>query len=302
VQNAVDYRDLGAATSGATFFRSIGSSFGVAVFGAIFTNELAYNLQHALSAGHLPPGFNPTAAQSSPQLIHHLPPAIREAYVHAYAISLQPVFLAAAVIGIVAFALAWLLPDVPLRLAAQATDMGKGYAMPAAHTSADEIALALSVLLGRTGHDRFFALLAERAGVPLSPVTSWLLLQLAYHAPIDADLLSRTLELSPAALATPLTQLRQAGFITSVPSSHGNPTPAANGTPRRITLTSAGRQASDRLIDAGHAWFTESLSEWTPEQSAEFAALLGQLVRHLVRDTTSGKALTAPQIVAPASG
>src|SRR5579875_1301473 len=41
VQNSADYADLGAATSGATFFRSIGGSFGVSVFGAIFSNRLA---------------------------------------------------------------------------------------------------------------------------------------------------------------------------------------------------------------------------------------------------------------------
>lgn len=292
VQNAVDYRDLGAATSGATFFRSIGSSFGVAIFGAVFANELAYNLQHALPAGHLPPGFNPAAAEASPQLIHLLPPAIRTAFLHAYAISLQPVFLVAALIGILAVALTWLLPDVPLRLATQATDMGKGYAMPAAHTSADEIALALSVLLGRTGHDHFFAQLAARAGVPLAPATSWLLLQLAHRAPVTDDQLGRDVQLPAAALTHPLTQLRQAGFITT--------NPGANGASRRIILTSAGQQASDRLIDAGHAWFTDLFSEWTPEQNTEFATMLSQLVRHLVRDITSGKALTAPQLATPA--
>jgi EmrB/QacA subfamily drug resistance transporter len=296
VQNAVDYRDLGAATSGATFFRSIGSSFGVAVFGAIFSNDLAYNLQRALHAGHLPPGIDAAAAETSPQLIHHLPPALRDAFIHAYAISLQPVFLVAAVIGIAAFALTWLLPDVPLRVAIQATDMGKGYAMPAAHTSADEIALALGVLLGRTGHDRFFAQLAERADVPLTPAASWLLLQLAHRAPISATQLSDDIEVSSAALTSPLTQLQQAGYISSSPSRLGNATSAAPDGPRHLALTSAGRQASDRLIDAGHAWFTELLSEWTPEQSAEFAAMLGQLVRHLLRDPASGKALTTPHI------
>jgi predicted MFS family arabinose efflux permease len=66
VQNAVDYRDLGAATSGAAFFRSIGSSVGLAVFGAIFSNALTGNLARFLPAGTLPPGFNPQTAQSSP--------------------------------------------------------------------------------------------------------------------------------------------------------------------------------------------------------------------------------------------
>jgi hypothetical protein len=58
VQNAVQYRDLGAATSGVTFFRSIGSSFGVAVFGSIFSNELAINISRYLSKSILPSGVS----------------------------------------------------------------------------------------------------------------------------------------------------------------------------------------------------------------------------------------------------
>ena len=52
VQNAVDYRDLGTATSGATFFRSIGSSVGVAIFGTVFNAQLTH---------HLATGIPPTA-------------------------------------------------------------------------------------------------------------------------------------------------------------------------------------------------------------------------------------------------
>jgi hypothetical protein len=44
VQNSVDYRDLGTGTSGATFFRSIGSSVGVAVFGTVFNRQLTSHL------------------------------------------------------------------------------------------------------------------------------------------------------------------------------------------------------------------------------------------------------------------
>jgi hypothetical protein len=58
VQNVVPYADLGAATSGATFFRSIGGSFGTAVFGAIFASQLKTNLPRYLAGVHLPAGFN----------------------------------------------------------------------------------------------------------------------------------------------------------------------------------------------------------------------------------------------------
>ena len=57
VQNAVPYSELGVATSGATFFRSIGGSFGAAIFGAIFSNVLVGNLVRHLHGAKLPRGL-----------------------------------------------------------------------------------------------------------------------------------------------------------------------------------------------------------------------------------------------------
>src|SRR5206468_8035958 len=54
-QNAVDYKYLGVASSGSTLFRQIGGSIGVALFGAVFANQLASNLATKLPAGaHVP--------------------------------------------------------------------------------------------------------------------------------------------------------------------------------------------------------------------------------------------------------
>ena len=109
VQNAVEPRDLGVATSSATFARSMGGSFGVAIFGAIFANRLQSHLASAL-----PPGVHPPS-NVSPQVVRHLPPSLHDAYVRAVAESLHPVFVTAAVITIFAFLLTWLLREVPLR-------------------------------------------------------------------------------------------------------------------------------------------------------------------------------------------
>ena len=118
VQNAVDYRDLGVATSAATFFRSIGGSFGVAVFGAIFSNQLTGNLAHYLD-GNVPAGLSTSV---SPAAVAQLPPAVHAAFVQAYAESLNAVFLAAVPVALVAFVLTWLLPEVPLRTTPTALD------------------------------------------------------------------------------------------------------------------------------------------------------------------------------------
>jgi EmrB/QacA subfamily drug resistance transporter len=108
-QNAVDYRLLGVATSGATLFRQVGGSIGVSAFGAIFTNELGRELASRLPAGaHAP-------AHASPAVIQHLPAAIHEMYITAVAVALHPVFLTATAVMVVAFGLSWRLRDVPLR-------------------------------------------------------------------------------------------------------------------------------------------------------------------------------------------
>ena len=108
VQNSVDHRLMGVATSGAILFRQIGGSIGVALFGAIFANRLGGNLAERLPGVSLPKTANPKAVQ-------HLPPAIHDAYVSAFAASLQPVFVVGAAVGVAAFLLTWLLREMPLR-------------------------------------------------------------------------------------------------------------------------------------------------------------------------------------------
>ena len=113
VQNAVPYTELGVATSGATFFRSIGGSFGVTIFGAIFSNVLAGNLVHQLGHARLPSGLS--AASITPAILDKLPTAVHHAIAAAYAHSIQTVFIIAAPIGALAFLAAWLIPEVELR-------------------------------------------------------------------------------------------------------------------------------------------------------------------------------------------
>ncbi len=113
VQNAVPWSELGVATSAATFFRSIGGSFGTAVFGAIFSNVLVGNLASQLGGRRPPPGFSTSSV--TPAELHRLGPAIRHGLAIAYSDSIQTVFLIAAPIGLVAFLASWLIPHVELR-------------------------------------------------------------------------------------------------------------------------------------------------------------------------------------------
>jgi EmrB/QacA subfamily drug resistance transporter len=113
VQNGVPHSELGVATSGATFFRSIGGSFGTAIFGAIFSNVLVGNLARHLHGVALPKGFS--SADVTPALLNHLPAAVHAGVVAGYAESIQTVFLVAVPIAALAFLATWLIPQVELR-------------------------------------------------------------------------------------------------------------------------------------------------------------------------------------------
>jgi EmrB/QacA subfamily drug resistance transporter len=113
VQNSVQRSDLGVGTSTVSFLRSVGGSVGVSLFGAFFNNRLAANLLHDLPRGtaiHLP-----TGSGVSLQAIARLPAAVQEAYRIAFAGALTTVFRYAVPAMLLAFALTWLLPEVPLR-------------------------------------------------------------------------------------------------------------------------------------------------------------------------------------------
>ncbi|SAL21480.1 EmrB/QacA family drug resistance transporter [Caballeronia sordidicola] len=109
VQNAVPFKHIGVATSGATLFRSIGGSVGVATFGAIFSNGLQTRLADALPAGMEMPG------SMRPAMVQQLPAMARDIYLNAFAGSMHVVFLVASAVVLLAFALSWFMQDKPLR-------------------------------------------------------------------------------------------------------------------------------------------------------------------------------------------
>ncbi|HEY7358886.1 MAG TPA: MDR family MFS transporter [Ktedonobacterales bacterium] len=281
VQNAVEYRNLGAATSGATFFRSIGGSFGTAVFGSIFASLLIAHLTPLAST--LPPGFNASQVQN-PAALRQLPAAVHAEFIHAYAQSLQAVFLVAAPIAALAFVLTLFLPEVPLRTTAQATDMGETFAVPTARSSLAEIERALSVLASRENREIIYQRIAARAGVTLAPRSIWLLFRIEEQAPISAEALARRCGVPDETLAPVLNQLNRSGFIAVAPAGQ------ADG---QLVLTPEGKQALDKLIAARHAGLAELLADWSPEEEAELATLLLRLSKRMLREDASRQTLTS---------
>jgi EmrB/QacA subfamily drug resistance transporter len=115
VQNSVRYAELGTATSSATFFRAIGGSIGVAVFGAIFTNRLTASLSPQLrAAGKASTHFTPEQLRA----LKDVAPAEYAQYLHAFGHALHIVFLSAVPFAALGIVLSLLLREVPLRVTA----------------------------------------------------------------------------------------------------------------------------------------------------------------------------------------
>ncbi|MER7002169.1 MDR family MFS transporter [Dactylosporangium sp. NPDC000555] len=105
VQNALDPRDMGAGTSAATFFRSLGGSVGVAALGAVMNNQLAKQL-HGAAGG---------VSINAPAQVRALPPAQLQMVEHIFVNALHPVFLAAAVTALVGTLITLALPNKTLQ-------------------------------------------------------------------------------------------------------------------------------------------------------------------------------------------
>jgi EmrB/QacA subfamily drug resistance transporter len=179
VQNTSAFADLGVATSGVTFFRTIGSSFGAAVFGSLFANFLAAHIGPALLAGGAPP-----QAAKSPQALHALPHDVAAPIVRAYADSLDLVFLCAAPVAAVGFVLALFLKEVPLReTEAVGVDLGDGFGMPGSESPDKLLEIAIGrVLRHRPGMG--LRVLAERPGCDLDVAGLWALIQIYRSAQV----------------------------------------------------------------------------------------------------------------------
>jgi EmrB/QacA subfamily drug resistance transporter len=126
LQNSVDFRDLGVATSANTFFRSIGATMGVALFGTVYASRLAHNLPIEVEkiratnpealVGATPEKF--AALEENTAVLQSFTPELQAGIVHAFVNSFHVVFLTAVPITIIGFFIAFMLRETPLRTGA----------------------------------------------------------------------------------------------------------------------------------------------------------------------------------------
>ncbi|KUM85600.1 MULTISPECIES: MFS transporter [Streptomyces] len=110
VQNSVRPADLGTATSANNYFRQIGGSVGAAIFGTLFADRLADALERRLPTAN---GL-PDPESITPQLVHGLPPALRDGYIRAYADAMPRIFLYLVPVLVLGLLIAFFLKEKPL--------------------------------------------------------------------------------------------------------------------------------------------------------------------------------------------
>jgi len=270
VQNAVDYRELGVATSNAILFRFVGGSLGTALLGAVLATQLQTHAQQLM------PG---TAALDliSPQALAGLSPAVRGAYIEAFVASLSTVFLVAAAISFFGLLAALLLPERPLRetvAAAAEADIGgeisQTFPMVTDTDSREKLLRGLFVLADRDVRRRYIAAIVTRAGVDLSPTAAWLLVQIERERGVDVNELGRRGKCDAKNLQAATAELLHKSLIT------------AGELADVYRLTAAGCEMYNRLVTARREHLAELWPEWSPKKREEVAEILRRLARELI--------------------
>ncbi|MGV9568684.1 DHA2 family efflux MFS transporter permease subunit [Streptomyces nigra] len=265
VQNAVPYEDLGVATSGATFFRSIGASFGVAIFGTVFASRLDDLLVDAFRGVRLPPGASLEGLEADPRGIAELPAALRPAALDAYATAITDVFLYAVPVALLGFVLAWFLREDKLRGSVTAPDVTETLASnPVERSSYDEVCRALSVLGTREGRRRIYETITERAGYDLLPAASWLLLRIKRYGWVEPVVLTKRTAVPLRVILDAARQVEGRGLAT-----------------RRgvdLVLTDQGREVAEDLARVREESLAELLGDWWgPDRPTDLVQLVKEL-------------------------
>jgi EmrB/QacA subfamily drug resistance transporter len=272
VQNTAAYRDLGVATSGVTFFRTLGSSFGASIFGTVYANVLSNHLPAAYAAS---PGVDP-ALTTTPEGLHSYPPEQITAIVDAYAHAIHVVFLSAAPVALAAFALAWFLKEVPLRgsTRAGAADVGDGFGMPEQSDRVPRLELAIGRLTSKATSDDLVSLWRE-SGSRLAVADAWCLGQVHVRAEFDVpptlESIAHRVDVPQEVLAPAFAAAMRRGYLVD----HDNV----------LALTDTGRQAIAEIVSAWRAWLARELSDWGAEDDALLDEALDNISRRLLDES-----------------
>lgn len=254
VQNTVEYADLGTATSGVTFFRTLGSSFGTAVFGTIYTNSLTPHLKDGIAAAVRAGGGSDVAAvtraATSPEGLHQLPSAVAAPIIDAYADTIQTVFLWTVPVAALGFVVALFLKQVQLRDSARAgsTDMGEGFASPSGADSQRVLESTVGKIIGSTDLDTARRLIAD-SDTRLDIAGAWAVMQVELHNRMvghaGLGMIAARRHLPPEVLLPVFDRMVEEGYLTRTGTlfSHTR----AGAREARVIGTAWGNWLADRV-------------------------------------------------------
>ncbi|MBQ0852018.1 MFS transporter [Streptomyces sp. BH-SS-21] len=284
VQNTVEYTDLGTATSGVTFFRTLGSSFGTAVFGTIYANTLKPNLADGIAEAARTSGTDPgtlTKAATSPEGLHDLPSATAAPLVQAYAETLQTVFLWTVPVAALGFLVSLFLKQVQLRDSARmgSTDMGEGFATPSAADNRQRLEATVGKILGGTKSDELRRIVIG-ADTRLDIAGAWAVMQVEMftrmvgHA--NLSLIAARRRVPPEVLVPVFQRMVDEGYLTH----EGN----------LFSHTEAGAREAGVIGEAWGRWLSDRVEQDLGRPSgAELRVAVDSIAKRLlVEDLTDG--------------
>ena len=292
VQNTASYADLGVATSGVTFFRTLGGSFGASVFGSLYTNFLDQRVPSALRTAKLT-----NSALQTPEALHRLPASRIAPVVAAYAHALDRVFIWAVPVAGAGLVVALALKEVPLRGTAQASasDVGDGFGMPTQESSQRRLERAIAGVIRSRGRAALPQVLSA-SQTTLTPGGVWGIVEiLRYrqafgHASLRE--IARRHHLPADVLEPTFTTLSDGGVIERSADE--------------LALTDRGEAEVDRVIGSFRDWLTGELSDWEPGadgvdgvDAAQVGAALDDISRRLLHDRDEPPRL--PELAASAN-
>jgi DNA-binding MarR family transcriptional regulator len=191
------------------------------------------------------------------------PAEVQAWFIGAYATAIHIVFLSAVPVGIVAFGLALLMPEVRLRTATRTADTGEAFGIPTARTSLQELQLALFRNLSRANRLRGYQVVAQRANVDLEPGEAWMLNRVSREGSREFAVMAEASKTPPGRVREVAAALAQRGCVT------------ING--ETVSVTESGRQVAALLVAAQEEILNEFLAEWSPHEHPDVEAMVHEI-------------------------
>ncbi|MDL9947234.1 MDR family MFS transporter [Gordonia sp. ABSL11-1] len=266
VQNAVEYRDLGTGTSGATFFRTIGSSVGVAAFGAVFNTRLDTLLTSEPPAGAVG-RCSAEVLEASTLSLPSCPPNVQDWFLDGFTDAFHVVFLVAVPIGAIAFALSWLLPEVSLRTVTKTPDPGETFGMPSARTSLEELRLKVWQTLARDDRLRAWELVVETAQSSLTRGEAWMVSRASEEGTREISAMVEASQSPHEVVERTAWSLAARGMVTV---DHG-----------LVAITPEGDAEAQRLLEAQRQRLRDFIVDYPGSDEADVDDMLDEIARRL---------------------